>query len=99
MRDVPASLSYAPVPKRSVELRNWLIAAGLLLAWGVRLATQQPFGFSKFNFLTKAALFLPLLALLPPVARVAAKYIGVLRAMGRRSRWRMPLIIAALSLA
>lgn len=95
MRHTPPSLPYAPTRKQSHELRNWLIAAALLLAWGVRLAMKQEIGFRRFNLVTKAALFLPLLAFIPFFSKHLSWSIARLRAGSRQSRWRVPLIVGA----
>ena len=79
-----------PKPRRRRTTRPsiWWLAAAVLLALGFRLALLAEHPLEWYSTAAKLVLFLPLLALAPPVARVVTGQVGRVRRLARgRRKW------------
>jgi hypothetical protein len=99
LRDpVPDAPPRAPqsVTSHSRKLTGWRwwLAAGLLLAWGLRLALLAGPQFEGYGSFALAVLFLPLLALWPEAARFVSGRVESLRRLPRRYRGWVALALA-----
>jgi 4-amino-4-deoxy-L-arabinose transferase-like glycosyltransferase len=97
---VASGLVAAPHPatgrrrRRRITRLAWWLAGSILLAWGLRLALLADHPIEDYSVAAIAVLFLPLLALLPPVVRAVAGAVGRLRRVPRRARGWIALTLA-----
>ena len=90
-----APAANVAAPRRGVSGRVWWLAVALLLAWGLRLALLSQSPDPQFAPLAQALLFLPVLALWPPLARRVAAGVARVRRLPRRARPLVALVLAA----
>jgi hypothetical protein len=79
---------------RRLSDRAWWLLAAVMLAWGLRLALLPQHGIAKYPWAARAVMLLPLLALVPPVARGVTAGIGRVRRMPRAALGWVALALA-----